>query len=77
MANDLNMGFNYSFGECQAIDISILWHAQAGRAGRREQASVSIYVAHDGPLDQYFMTQPNRLFERPIESAQVCSAPTK
>ena len=44
---------------------------QAGRAGRREQASASIYIAFDGPLDQYFMTNPRGLFERPIESAQV------
>ncbi len=47
-----------------------LWQ-QAGRAGRREQPSVSIYIGFDGPLDQYFMHQPENLFKRPIETAQV------
>ena len=32
--------------------VASLWQ-QAGRAGRREQASLSVYVAWDGPLDQY------------------------
>ncbi|CAI5989376.1 unnamed protein product [Closterium sp. NIES-65] len=47
-----------------------LWQ-QAGRAGRREKASLSIYVAFDGPLDQYFMAAPERLFSRPIERCQL------
>ncbi|CAI5473099.1 unnamed protein product, partial [Closterium sp. Yama58-4] len=47
-----------------------LWQ-QAGRAGRREKASLSIYVAFDGPLDQYFMAAPDRLFSRPIERCQL------
>eukprot|EP00891_Asterochloris_glomerata_P009914 jgi/Astpho2/9914/e_gw1.00152.3.1_t len=50
--------------------VSSLWQ-QAGRAGRREQSSASIYIAFDGPLDQYFMTHPDRLFSRPIERAHV------
>ncbi|GJP39287.1 hypothetical protein CLOM_g23675 [Closterium sp. NIES-68] len=52
-----------------------LWQ-QAGRAGRREKASLSIYVAFDGPLDQYFMAVPSRLFARPIERCQLdCANP--
>ena len=47
-----------------------LWQ-QAGRAGRREQPSTSIYIAFDGPLDQFFMKQPEKLFGRAIECAQV------
>lgn len=47
-----------------------LWQ-QAGRAGRREQPSTSIYIAFDGPLDQFFMKQPDKLFGRAIECAQV------
>ncbi|GMH38722.1 hypothetical protein BSKO_06606 [Bryopsis sp. KO-2023] len=47
-----------------------LWQ-QSGRAGRREQTSLSIYVAFDGPLDQYFMKHPKHLFGRPIERVQV------
>lgn len=55
----------------------LLWHEayccvlQAGRAGRRSQASASLYVAFDGPLDQHFMTHPHALFARPIECVQV------
>jgi DEAD/DEAH box helicase domain-containing protein len=44
---------------------------QAGRAGRRSQASLSLYVAFDGPLDQHFMAHPQELFQRPIECVQV------
>eukprot|EP00897_Mesotaenium_endlicherianum_P010153 jgi/Mesen1/9166/ME000591S08489 len=50
--------------------VASLWQ-QAGRAGRREKASLCVYVAWGGPLDQYFMKAPHRLFSRPIEHAQV------
>lgn len=40
-------------------------------AGRREQTSLSIYVAFDGPLDQHFMRNPHKLFSRTIETPQV------
>ncbi len=32
---------------------------------------MSIYVAFDGPLDQYFMTYPRNLFDKPVEAAHV------
>ncbi len=32
---------------------------------------MSIYIGFDGPLDQFFMHQPENLFSRPIENAQV------
>lgn len=44
---------------------------QAGRAGRREQPSLAVYVAFDGPLDQYFIHNPEQLFAKPVEHAQV------
>jgi len=44
---------------------------QAGRAGRREQPSASIYVAFDGPTDQFFFRHPDRLFGRPVEAAMI------
>ncbi|GBG90630.1 hypothetical protein CBR_g50975 [Chara braunii] len=50
--------------------VASLWQ-QSGRAGRREQSSLAIYVAFNGPLDQYFMRNPEKLFSRPIENAQV------
>lgn len=53
-----------------AGSVASLWQ-QAGRAGRREQASTSIYIAFDGPLDQYYFNNPDLLFGRPIEQSQV------
>ena len=50
--------------------IASLWQ-QAGRAGRREQPSISIYIGWEGPLDQYFLAHPEKLFSRPIEAALV------
>jgi len=34
---------------------------------------MSIYVAFDGPMDQYFMRYPRTLFDKPIEAAHVIS----
>lgn len=47
-----------------------MWQ-QAGRSGRRGKPSLSIYVAFEGPLDQYFMKFPNKLFRGPIECCHV------
>lgn len=49
-----------------------LWQ-QAGRSGRRAKQSIAIYVAFEGPLDQYFMKSPDKLFGKPIEHCQVDS----
>lgn len=50
--------------------IASLWQ-QAGRSGRRERPSLAIYVAFDGPLDQYFMKFPQKLFRSPIECCHI------
>ncbi|KAK4395736.1 ATP-dependent helicase hrq1 [Sesamum angolense] len=50
--------------------IASLWQ-QAGRSGRREKTSLAIYVAFEGPLDQYFMKFPHKLFRGPIECCHV------
>jgi DEAD/DEAH box helicase domain-containing protein len=50
---------------------------QAGRAGRRGQPSLALYVAFDSPLDQQLLRHPRRaLFGRPVEAARVdpCNA---
>ncbi|CAN0876969.1 ATP-dependent helicase HRQ1 [Linum grandiflorum] len=52
--------------------IASLWQ-QAGRSGRREKASIAVYVAFEGPLDQYFMKCPRKLFDSPIECCHVDS----
>ena len=65
MGKTLEQGAMHAAGS-----VASLWQ-QAGRAGRREQPSVSIYIGFDGPLDQFFMHQPENLFSRPIENAQA------
>ncbi|KAF7007606.1 hypothetical protein CFC21_022532 [Triticum aestivum] len=52
--------------------VASLWQ-QAGRSGRRAKQSLAIYVAFEGPLDQYFMKSPDKLFGKPIEHCQVDS----
>jgi DEAD/DEAH box helicase domain-containing protein len=47
-----------------------LWQ-QAGRAGRRQDESLSIFVAYDDPIDQYLMRNPDFLFEQPLEHAII------
>lgn len=42
---------------------------QAGRAGRSGREAISILVAYEGPLDQYFMNHPHAFFGRPSEHA--------
>ncbi|TXG51653.1 hypothetical protein EZV62_024177 [Acer yangbiense] len=50
--------------------IASLWQ-QAGRSGRRERPSLAVYVAFEGPLDQYFMRYPEKLFKSPIECCHI------
>ncbi|CAH2073576.1 unnamed protein product [Thlaspi arvense] len=52
--------------------IASLWQ-QAGRSGRRGRPSLAVYVAFEGPLDQYFMKFPDKLFRSPIECCHTDS----
>jgi DEAD/DEAH box helicase domain-containing protein len=50
--------------------IASLWQ-QAGRAGRGVRRALSVLIARDDPLDQYFMRHPRDLFGRPHEHALI------
>lgn len=47
-----------------------LWQ-QAGRAGRRQEESLAIFVAYDDPVDQYLMRNPDFVFGRPVEHGVI------
>jgi DEAD/DEAH box helicase domain-containing protein len=44
---------------------------QAGRSGRRNDKSLSILIAFDNPLDQYFMHHPEFFFGKSFENAII------
>ena len=44
---------------------------QAGRSGRSGERSLSVLVALDNPVDQFFMRHPEAFFDRSHESARI------
>jgi DEAD/DEAH box helicase domain-containing protein len=50
--------------------IASTWQ-RAGRAGRRQTASLAVLVASSAPLDQYIIEHPDYFFDRPPEQAFI------
>jgi DEAD/DEAH box helicase domain-containing protein len=50
--------------------IASTWQ-RAGRAGRREAASIAVFVASSAPLDQYMVEHPEYFFGRSPEEAHI------
>jgi DEAD/DEAH box helicase domain-containing protein len=50
--------------------IASTWQ-RAGRAGRRQTASLAVMVASSAPLDQYIIEHPEYFFDRPPEHALI------
>jgi DEAD/DEAH box helicase domain-containing protein len=49
---------------------------QAGRAGRARQEALAVMVALGDPLDQFFVRNPEALFDAPMEQATLDPEPT-
>ncbi|KAG0186754.1 hypothetical protein DFQ28_007358 [Apophysomyces sp. BC1034] len=50
--------------------ISTLWQ-QSGRAGRRKTDSLTLVVADQGPMDQYYVHHPSELFEKRLDDIHL------
>ena len=53
--------------------VSSVWQ-QAGRSGRAQTPALSVLVARDHPVDQYFMRHPEIFFHSPYESARITTS---
>ncbi|MBM4436220.1 MAG: DEAD/DEAH box helicase, partial [Actinobacteria bacterium] len=73
--NALELGVD--IGQMQAVvlcgypgSLASTWQ-QLGRAGRRHETSLAVFVAGSNPLDQFLARHPTFLFEAPVESGLV------
>jgi DEAD/DEAH box helicase domain-containing protein len=73
--NALELGINIGDLEATIITgypgtIASTWQ-QAGRSGRRTDKSITIMIALDNPLDQYFIHHPESFFGKSFETATI------
>lgn len=73
--NALELGID--IGQLQACvlngypgTIASTWQ-QSGRAGRRQESSITVLVASSNPLDQYIIQNPQFFFDKPPERALI------
>lgn len=73
--NALELGID--IGQLQACvlngypgTVASTWQ-QSGRAGRRQESSITFMVASSNPLDQYIIQNPQFFFDRPPEHALI------
>ncbi len=73
--NALELGID--IGQLQACvlngypgTVASTWQ-QSGRAGRRQESSITFMVASSNPLDQYMIQNPQFFFDRPPEQALI------
>ena len=50
--------------------VSSVWQ-QAGRSGRAQSSALSVLIARDHPVDQFYMQHPDAFFGAPYESARI------
>ncbi|KAM3578449.1 ATP-dependent 3'-5' DNA helicase [Umbelopsis sp. WA50703] len=50
--------------------ISAMWQ-QSGRAGRRNNDSLSLLVAAENPMDQFYMHHPHKLYSQPMSDIAI------
>ncbi len=73
--NALELGVD--IGQMQAVvlcgypgSLASFWQ-QVGRAGRREETSLAVFVAGSNPLDQFLVRNPDFVFAAPVESGLI------